>query len=174
MCVHATSSTLVQSHATVIALPASAIPILQDNIAANHHLMDKCIPQAAVLDWEDEQLPPEVQFQLEAGLDVIVYVALPFLVDSGFARCDTYARHSMADVTYNTASFPALVGTLARLIAHCKRTRNGQPPRVLMGYKERHPDERSLWDRVNEIGLRFQQIGQVNGAGGHPVEIWLG
>lgn len=43
-----------------------------------------------------------------------------------------------------------------------------------MGYKERHLDERSLWDRTKEIGLDFQQIAQINGAGGNPVEIWLG
>ena len=80
----------------------------------------------------------------------------------------------MADVTYNTASFSALIGTLSRLIQFGKRSRNGRPPRVLMGYKERHPDERSLWDGAKDIGLDFQQIAQVNGAGGNPVEIWLG
>lgn len=79
----------------------------------------------------------------------------------------------MADVTYNTASFDALIATLSRLVQRCKQKRDGRPPRVLMGYKERHPDERSLWDRAREIGLCFQQIGQVNGAGGNPVEIWL-
>lgn len=80
----------------------------------------------------------------------------------------------MADVTYNTASFPALIGTLSRLIDSCKHKRNGRPPRVLMGYKERHPDERLLWDRAKDIDLHFQQIARVNGAGGNPVEIWLG
>ncbi|KAN0088916.1 putative methyltransferase domain containing protein [Tylopilus felleus] len=129
----------------------SAMPILQDNIASNRALLSKCTPEAAVLDWDDAELAPPVQVQLEAGLDVIV----------------------MADVTYNTASFDALIATLSRLIQHCKQKRDGRPPRVLMGYKERHPDERSLWDRAREIGLCFQQIGQVNGAGGNPVEIWL-
>lgn len=37
--------------------------------------MSKCIPEAVVLDWEHEEFPPPVQAQLEAGLDVIVYVA---------------------------------------------------------------------------------------------------
>lgn len=37
--------------------------------------MSKCIPQAVVLDWEHEEVPPPVQAQLEAGLDVIVCVA---------------------------------------------------------------------------------------------------
>ncbi|KAH0836347.1 putative methyltransferase-domain-containing protein [Lanmaoa asiatica] len=80
----------------------------------------------------------------------------------------------MADVTYNTASFPALIGTLSRLIQFSKHKRNGHSPRVLMGYKERHPDERSLWDRARGIDLHFQQIAHINGAGGNPVEIWLG
>lgn len=85
-----------------------------------------------------------------------------------------FARRSMADVTYNTESFSALIGTLSRLIQFCKHKRNGRPPRVLMGYKERHPDERSLWGRANDISLHFQKIACVNGAGGNPVEIWLG
>lgn len=80
----------------------------------------------------------------------------------------------MADVTYNTASFPALIRTLSRLIEFCKDRRNGRSPSILMGYKERHPDERSLWDRAKGIGLHFQQITQVSGVGGQPVEIWLG
>ena len=43
-----------------------------------------------------------------------------------------------------------------------------------MGYKERHSDERSLWDRAKDIDLHFQQIAQVDGVAGNPVEIWLG
>ncbi|KAF8142123.1 putative methyltransferase-domain-containing protein [Boletus edulis] len=130
----------------------SAIPVLQDNITANRLLTHQWTPQAAILDWECEELAPPVQAQLEAGLDVII----------------------MADVTYNTASFTALTGTLSRLVQVCKQRREGRPPRVLMGYKERHPDERSLWDMAKDIGLHFQQVAQVNGAGGLPVEIWLG
>lgn len=52
------------------------MPILQDNIASNRALLSKCTPEAAVLDWDDAELAPPVQVQLEAGLDVIVYVAL--------------------------------------------------------------------------------------------------
>lgn len=74
----------------------------------------------------------------------------------------------MADVTYNTASFDALIGTISRLIRFSKRR-----PRVLMGYKERHPDERSLWVCAKDIGLQFRRIAQVKGVGGSPVEIWL-
>ena len=130
------------------------------------------MPQAVVLDWEHEEVPPPVQDQLEAGLDVIVYVAF-----SSWHRVRLtyyFAQRRMADVTYNTASFSALIETLSRLIQLCKHKRKGRPPKVLMGYKERHRDERSLWDRAKAIDLHFQQIAQVDGAGGNPVEIWLG
>jgi len=63
----------------------SAIPILQDNIASNQPLVNKCVPGAVALHWEHEELPPQVHVQLEAGLDVIVYV--PPLPDTGFVRC---------------------------------------------------------------------------------------
>jgi protein N-lysine methyltransferase METTL21D len=75
----------------------------------------------------------------------------------------------MADVTYNTASFPSLVRTLEQLI----RLGNN-PPMVLVGYKERDAAERTLWNLVAEIGLKFEKIGQRTGAGGAPVEIWVG
>jgi len=75
----------------------------------------------------------------------------------------------MADVTYNTASFPWLVRTLAQLIQLGTKS-----PVVLVGYKERDPAERILWDMASEIGLYFQRIGERAGAGGAPVEIWLG
>lgn len=50
------------------------MPILQANIAANLPLMSKCAspPQAVVLDWDQDQFPPPVQAQLDAGLDIIV------------------------------------------------------------------------------------------------------
>jgi protein N-lysine methyltransferase METTL21D len=75
----------------------------------------------------------------------------------------------MADVTYNTASFPSLVRTLAQLIRL-----GSNPPMVLVGYKERDAAERTLWNLAAEIGLDFEKIGEHMGAGGAPVEIWLG
>ncbi|KAG6371028.1 hypothetical protein JVT61DRAFT_10751 [Boletus reticuloceps] len=64
---------------------ASAMLILQENIASNRAVMTICTTEAAVLDWDDEQLASSVQARLEDGQDVIV----------------------MADVTYNTALFSA-------------------------------------------------------------------
>ncbi|KIK90517.1 hypothetical protein PAXRUDRAFT_677048 [Paxillus rubicundulus Ve08.2h10] len=134
----------------VILYSASAIPILESNIASSRPLMSKTLPQAAVLDWENEELTSQVQF--DTGLDVIV----------------------MADVTYNASSFPALIGTLSRLIEFSKKKRNGRPPMVLLGYKERHADERLLWDQVKEINVHLGQVGEVKGAEGNPVEVWVG
>lgn len=75
----------------------------------------------------------------------------------------------MADVTYNTDSFPALINTLFKL------TRlSSKPPLVLLGYKERDAAERNLWQMAAEIGISFSKVGERVGAGGPPVEIWLG
>ena len=75
----------------------------------------------------------------------------------------------MADVTYNTSSFPSLIRTLSQLI-HL----GNKPPIVLLGYKERDAAERTLWSLASEIGLSLEKIGERAGAGGAPVEIWLG
>lgn len=74
----------------------------------------------------------------------------------------------MADVTYNTSSFPSLVRTLSTLV-----TSSDSSPILLLGYKERHPDERVLWTMTKAIGLEFLKVGQKDGAGDAPVEIWI-
>jgi hypothetical protein len=74
----------------------------------------------------------------------------------------------MADVTYNTSSFPSLIRTLSNLV------RMGpEPPLVLLGYKERDPDERKLWDMAKSVGIIFEKVGERKGRGGAPVELWL-
>ncbi|KAJ7252757.1 putative methyltransferase-domain-containing protein [Mycena haematopus] len=117
---------------------ASAMPLLQHNIATN----ESCV-EGAVLDWDEDEFPECVQ---ECGaFDVIV----------------------MADVTYNTASFPSLVRTLKTLV-----NLSPKRPRVLLGYKERDPGERALWGMAEVAGIVLQQVGQVPGRGGKAVEIW--
>ncbi len=106
----------------------------------------------------------------------------------------------MADVTYNTSSFPALLRTLSSLLAlstsHHDRDDDvwsdagddpgargqvrddgevGHDPLLLLAYKERDPAERQLWDMVTqETGVVLECVGKQAGAGGLPVEIWLG
>ena len=78
----------------------------------------------------------------------------------------------MADVTYNTASFRSLVRTLKSLMEVGVATRNNRPLLVIMGYKERHVDERTLWEMAKAVGLDFVHVGERSGGGGSPVEIW--
>jgi hypothetical protein len=122
----------------------------------------------------------------------------------------------MADVAYNTSSFPALLRTLASLLALSDaqsrldeldddvandpgddgpgpgvQEREEKPddcdyergcgrhdsvhPLVLLAYKERDPAERLLWDMMTrETGIVLECVGKHAGAGGLPVEIWLG
>jgi hypothetical protein len=80
-----------------------------------------------------------------------------------------YGSRSLADVTYNTAAFPSLVRTIGSILRG-----STPPPLVLLGYKERDPDERKLWDLASAIGVRLVKKAESTGAGGDPVEIWIG
>ena len=78
----------------------------------------------------------------------------------------------MADVTYNTASFPALIKTLRSILG--LRCSSARAPLILLGYKERDPAERTLWDLARAIGIQLEKVGERPGAGGEPVEVWIG
>lgn len=80
----------------------------------------------------------------------------------------------MSDVTYNTASFPALIGTLSRLIMFSLSVAPVKPPLIILGYKERDIAERTLWEMAEKIGIHFEKAAQIPGAGGTPVEVWVG
>ena len=74
----------------------------------------------------------------------------------------------MADVTYNTSSFPSLLRTvdsILRLAPSCQ---------VVLAYKERHEAEGEIWGMFEGVGLRMQKIDQVHGFGGAEVQVWLG
>jgi hypothetical protein len=73
----------------------------------------------------------------------------------------------MADVTYNTAVFPALVRTQKKLMEADSRR-----PRVIMGYKERDTGERELWAMAKEAGIDFELIAEKPGSSGRAVEVW--
>jgi len=79
----------------------------------------------------------------------------------------------MADVTYNTASFPSLIRTLSNLM-QLNIQRNVDPPVILLGYKERDPEERALWEMVGSIGIVLERVGERVGSGANEVEIWVG
>lgn len=77
----------------------------------------------------------------------------------------------MADVAYNTSSFPALISTLANLLI----LSNSTDPLILLAYKERDEAERTLWSMMHDqLGVTLQKVDSILGAGGHAVEIWLG
>jgi len=68
--------------------------LMSYNMRSNATLYPNCPPTALPLDW-DEELPETVRdFRDRGGFDLVV----------------------MADVTYNTSSFPALLRTLASLL----------------------------------------------------------
>lgn len=79
----------------------------------------------------------------------------------------------MADVTYNTSSFPSLVRTLDKLLRLGDNGEAHLAPTVLLAYKERDASERTLWEMSTHIGLHFNKISDRAGAGGPPVEIWV-
>jgi len=124
------------------------MPLLEHNIFANKHLFSSACPKAAVLDWNEEHLPDEIH-SLTTGIHAIV----------------------MADVTYNTVSFPSLIRTLSNLI-QLNVKNDIDPPVILLGYKERDPEERTLWDMAHDIGVVFDRVGVKPGCGGKEVEVW--
>ncbi|KAI0312908.1 putative methyltransferase-domain-containing protein [Amylostereum chailletii] len=131
----------------------SSIELMDHNIHANETLYPTHAPVAMTLDW-DEDLPADVQqVGMNEGLDVII----------------------MADVTYNTASFPSLVRTLSALLSLASRNAPSKLPLVLLAYKERDPAERELWEMLrSEARVALEKVGSCAGAGGQEVEIWIG
>lgn len=130
----------------------SALPLLQSNISSNQSLYHPGnAPKGVVLDWDELDISTQVASFVN-GIDVIV----------------------MADVTYNTASFPALIGTLSRLIMFSMSGTPAKPPLIILGYKERDVAERTLWEMAEKIGIRFEEVAQIPGAEGPPVEVWVG
>ncbi|VDC02987.1 unnamed protein product [Peniophora sp. CBMAI 1063] len=123
----------------------SSIELMDYNVSGNASLYPIHPPHPIVLDWDDDGIPREVA-DMEC-IDIIM----------------------AADITYNTASYPSLVGTLSRLLAH-------SPEAIfLLAYKQRDLTERELWSMVSEhVSITLQKVDDVVGAGGQAVEIWIG
>lgn len=97
------------------------------------------------------------------------------LAEGAHADSPRTGARSMADVTYNTASFASLIRTLQTLVRHGARADENRPsPLIVLGYKERDAAERSLWELAADVGITFVRVGDRPGAGGNPVEVWLG
>ncbi|TFK71378.1 hypothetical protein BDN72DRAFT_765157 [Pluteus cervinus] len=131
-----------------------AMPLLERNITSNTHLFPTNPPKAAILDWDNEILPEDTVETLSGKLDIII----------------------MADVTYNTDSFPSLIRAIHNLIqlpkSHLPNSIPTKPPIIILGYKERHSAERELWPQIKEIGAELVKLGEREGAGGPHIEIW--
>jgi hypothetical protein len=170
------SSPIHSKQANYFYFSASAMPLLLHNISANspHFATSSMHPQAFPLNWDDLDLPPQVLHNL-LGFDAILYVIkfqnIPRIQLVVLIANITFR---MADVTYNTFSFPSLLRTISSLIAHTT-ARLKPPPLIILAYKERDPDERTLWDLFkDEVGVCLQQVGECIGNGGAPVEFWVG
>jgi hypothetical protein len=79
-------------------------------------------------------------------------------------------NRSAADVTYNTASFPALVSTLTSLL----KPERGERPEFLLAYKQRDAAERDLWGLLDAQGIKLERIDTIQGSSADgAVELWL-
>lgn len=76
-------------------------------------------------------------------------------------------------MTYNTASFPALVRTLRSLL---KPSHRPERRKLLLAYKQRDEGERKLWDMLGESEIGMELLEKIPGAapGEGEVEIWVG
>lgn len=204
---------------------ASALPLLDRNISLNCALWntpeskgatgpcsDNIDVKGAILDWEQD-IPTrvwsdtsdsagEIAGPVQASpFDLIMWVER----GNGFACALLIIQPTLcraADITYNTASFPHLIRVIKGLITGPPNTASStaqlKPP-ILLAYKQRHQDERELWDMArNELGISWHKIAQLDGhevsldvdvtcphsehdgqtgsirSGMGPVEIWLG
>lgn len=173
----------------------SAIPLIDENTAINSHLWDvpptdeapaeeaaevaepvRVSVHSEVLDW-DEPLPSWVHPGESSGIDLIMYVPNPprhdhALLTHGFCR----GVISAADVTYNTASFPALISTLRALLHPASSA--SAPPLLLLAYKQRDPAERELWRLAREQGIEMHLVDVIRGheavGAEGATEIWIG
>lgn len=67
---------------------------------------------------------------------------------------------SAADVTYNTASFPALIKILKALLQPISDV---ESPLLLLAYKQRDPGERELWKMAEDAGIKLEKLMDLEG-----------
>lgn len=81
-------------------------------------------------------------------------------------------KNSLADVTYNTVMFPALLRTLDALV-HTVVASSGGDTLLILAYKERDAAERTLFILAIAVDIRFELVTTIAGAGGNPIEIYI-
>ncbi|CAE6438440.1 unnamed protein product [Rhizoctonia solani] len=158
-------------HARILATDlSSAIELIDHNKASNSHLINgnssgvegpeetfrtcEIELHAVELDW-DSPIPSSVwpkdrSSGAQYPFDIII----------------------MADVTYNTASFGALLDTVTGLLRD--QSAPGVSAIVILAYKSRDPAERTLWIDAQSRGIVFVLVDTVKGVTEPAVEIWLG
>ncbi|KAG8897609.1 hypothetical protein FRB99_008042 [Tulasnella sp. 403] len=111
---------------------SSAVPLIEQNVAANCHHFESSMVEAATLDWE-----------------------APISACASLEKLDRLDLVIMSDVTYNRDVFPALLRILIALL-HLPEA--STCTRILMGYKERDPAERDLWELAKNAEIEFENV----------------
>jgi len=120
--------------------------VINHNILVNSPLYPNISLRTTELDWEQE-LPSAILSQVkgpERQFDLII----------------------LADVTYNSDYFEALVSTVDRLLS--------PHTLILLAYKERDTAEREFWNMLKSKSIILEQLDSIAGVEGAPVEIWFG
>ncbi|KAG8772196.1 hypothetical protein FRC12_003206 [Ceratobasidium sp. 428] len=146
---------------------ASAIELIEHNRDTNKHLL-----QGSSSNDEEQDQAPLIELRgIELDWDK------PIADDIWYKELETgsvcpFDIIVMADVTYNTASFSALLDTVVALLNGPGSSSSS--PMILLAYKCRDAAERTLWRDAAARGVSFVQIDSARGAGEPAVEIWLG
>ncbi|KAG8756010.1 hypothetical protein FRC12_010716 [Ceratobasidium sp. 428] len=148
---------------------ASAIELIEHNRDTNKHLFKGSNDEES---REGEDQAPLIELRgIELDWDK------PIANDIWDRESETGSACSfdvivMADVTYNTASFSALLDTVVALLNESGPFSSS--PMILLAYKCRDAAERTLWKDAADRGILFVQVDSIRGAREPAVEIWLG
>ena len=90
-------------------LLASAIPVLEHNFTLNkHHFANNVFVEAAVLDWEDEDLPPCAQGSIDLILYALISSISPSSVMTFRSLFDSNLEHRTGWPTLHTTPLRSL------------------------------------------------------------------
>lgn len=143
-----------------------AVPLLQDNLRLNKHLLPAGDTNARVipmpLDWDDDSATLPVPASTENSTASTLSRAP--LESQDEAQTQEVDLVLASDCTYNPSSFPALVRTLRRLLdvdvvlqsrtGDARHKQRHRKPLAILAKKHRHVDEVALWDELDRAGLQ--------------------